>query len=186
MASRQTQKFLSLLLPMILVALAGAMNTAQALLTFSFDSAVGTPPEVIAGFKAAGDRWSAIFTDPVTIVIKISFPDLPGEQLGATSQPAGTLQLYSYSTLRGALEADKSSAADTHKVGLLQPGSSFNMLINKTANNPNGSGSATTYLDNGTLAGTNNTQLLVTNANARALGLPLTGSPGFDASVQNG
>ena len=60
------------------------------------------------------------------------------------------------------------------------------MLINRTSDNPNGSGSATTYLDS---TGANNTTIRLTTANAKALGLAVgTGAVGAcaltcDASI---
>jgi hypothetical protein len=55
------------------------------------------------------------------------------------------------------------------------------MMINRTSNSPNGSGSATPYLDNN--GSVNNTTLRVSNANAKALGLLAGNNAASDASI---
>src|SRR6185295_7999459 len=68
------------------------------------------------------------------------------------------------------------------------PGSAFSMLINRTANNPNGVVSATPYFDTG-LGGPgqagpeNNSTVRITSANAKALGLYPANSAGLDGTV---
>jgi hypothetical protein len=76
---------------------------------------------------------------------------------------------YSYGTVRSALFGDATSSLDNSASSLLPGGSSFGMLINRTSENGN---SATPYLDNN--GSDNNSNLLLTTANAKALGLGFT------------
>ena len=76
---------------------------------------------------------------------------------------------FSYSQVRDALLADRTSASDYLAASHLQTGDSLSMLINRTSDNPNGAGGATPYLDADGDA--NNTQVALTYANAKALGL---------------
>ncbi len=157
------------------VASSGAMTPANALL-FNFTSAAGTSQDAINGFAAAGARWSSKFTDPVTVNINIGFTDLGTSIL---AQASSERQIYDYSRFYTALSNDRTSADDRTAVASLPngsaAGSTFSMLLNRTANNPNGSGSATPYLDNNGNA--NNSKVNISNANAKALGL-LMDSPG--------
>ncbi len=75
--------------------------------------------------------------------------------------------------------ADATSATDAAAVAHLPNTTGVSMLLNYTSNNPNGSGSATPYVDSGSDA--NNTNVRLTNANAKALGYTPSGStiPGF-------
>jgi hypothetical protein len=70
--------------------------------------------------------------------------------------------------VRNALAADATSLADNTAVANLPTGSSIGMLINRTRDNPNGSGSAIPYVDT---LGANNSTMSINAANARALGL---------------
>jgi hypothetical protein len=150
----------------------GAITPASAL-TFYFRPVGGTSAEAIAGFKAAGDRWSSLFTDNVTINIDINFTAL---DLGILAEASSTRQRYDYSQVYTALSTDRTSADDRTAVTTLPTGSTFNMLLNRTANSPYGSGSATPYLDSNSNA--NNRTLDISNANAKALGLILDSGAG--------
>jgi PEP-CTERM motif len=164
------------------LAFAGA---AQAL-TFNFTFTASTTAEQQQAFIQAGQRWSTLFSDPVTLDLTVGVESLgTGILASAGSRRAS----YSYSNFLGALGGDASSADDTTAVSFLPTGSSFGMLINRTSDNPNGSGSATPYLDT---TGANNTTINLTTANAKALGLnPGTGVVGActstcDASIRFG
>jgi hypothetical protein len=145
-------------------------------LTFNFTPAAGTSQLAIDGFKAAGALWSSLFTDDVSVNINIDFKQLDAGVLGET----GTLNRnFGYDQVYSALGQDRSSADDNSAVNSLSKGSTFNMLLNRTANSPNGSGSATPYLDNN--GNSNNSTIEMTTANAKALGLQ--GNGGNDASI---
>ena len=148
-------------------ALMSVSSQAQAL-TFVLTFTAGTSAQAQAGFQAAANRWSSIFSDNATINLTVGTAALGAGILG---QAGSVTTNFSYTAFKTALTADITSASDALGVANLDPGASFGMLINRTSDNPNGSGSATPYLD---LAGANNQQVRLTNANAKALGLAPT------------
>jgi hypothetical protein len=154
----------------------GSSSLSHALV-FNFTPAPGTSAQAIAGFQAAGDRWSALFSDNITVNINIAFAPLsPGVLASANSTQAA----YTYASVRTALTNDASSPTDATAVANL-PATSVPMMINRTSNSPNGSGSATPYLDNNGSA--NNTTLRLSNANAKALGLLAANNSATDANI---
>ena len=156
------------------VASSGALSPASAL-TFDFRPIAGTPQIAIDGFQAAGLRWSSLFTDNVTIAIDIGFQPLDP---GVLAEAGSSRQMFTYSDIVNALTLDRTSADDFASVANLPNQTvnagvtSFNTLINRTANNPNGAGSATPYLDT---IGANTSMVNISSANAKALGLPTGG-----------
>lgn len=165
------------------VAVAGWAPAAAAL-TFNFTFTSGTSAQAIAGFQAAGALWSSVLSDPVTVNLTVGTAPLGGTIVGQ----AYSRQIdVSYASVRAALIADATSPSDATAVAHLFAGS-VPMLINRTADNPNGSGSATAYLDNNGSA--NNTTVHLTTANALALGLPVSAGDipgqctGCDAFIQ--
>jgi hypothetical protein len=159
----------------------GVITPANAL-TFNFIADSSIDPLALAGFNAAGARWSNLFNDNVTIDLKISYTALSSGILG---QAGSSDQAYTYSQVYGALNTDQKSADDTLAVSNLSSGSTFNMLLNRTSNNPNGSGSATPYVDNNGNA--NNSTIRMNTANAKALGLTVNAASvatiGADADI---
>ena len=153
----------------------GAVVPANAL-TFNFAPAAGTSQLAIDGFNAAGAMWSAALKDSVSVNINIDFKALDPGVLGEASSNTRT---FSYGQVYNALKADRSSADDNAAVNSLSQKSTFDLLLNRTANSPTGSGSATPYLDNNGNA--NNSNIVTTTANAKALGLQ--GNGGNDASI---
>ncbi|PSB57565.1 NF038122 family metalloprotease [Chamaesiphon polymorphus] len=154
----------------------GAILPANAL-TFNFTPAAGTPQQAIDGFTTAGSLWSSLFTDNVTVNVNINFTALGARTLGEASS---TTQSFGYDRVYGALNNDRTSADDNTAVNSLSKAPTFNMLINRTANSPNGAGSATPYLDNNGDA--NNKTVNLSTANAKALGLIANGNNN-DASI---
>ncbi|WP_342118201.1 NF038122 family metalloprotease [Pseudoduganella sp. OTU4001] len=154
----------SLLAGLLLVA-----STASAGPVFNFNFVPGTSVQAQQGFQAAAARWSNLLHDNVTINLTVGFNPLGGGILG---QAATAEDFHYYSSVRNALAADASSAADATAVAHLPGGSSFGLLINRTADNPNGAGSPIPYADNN--GGANNQILYISNAEAKALGLPVT------------
>jgi hypothetical protein len=146
-------------------------------LTFNFTPAAGTSQLAIDGFNAAGSLWSAILKDNVTVNVDINFTNLSAGTLGETSSYTRS---YGYDRIYNALTTDRTSADDNIAVNSLSRGSTFNLLVNRTANNPNGAGNATPYLDSNGDA--NNKTINLTTANAKALGLAGNGSSA-DASI---
>jgi hypothetical protein len=143
----------------------GAFTPANALI-FNFTPAATTSAQAVAGFNAAGALWSSVFTDNVEVNINIDFSALGS---GILAQAGSTRQQFSYAQTYSALTADRKSGDDNQAVSSLPTGAAFNMYLNRTSNNPNGSGSATPYLDNDGDA--NNSVINMSRANAKALGL---------------
>mgnify|MGYP000333166257 CR=1 FL=1 len=152
-------------------------GSVRGALVFNFNFAEGVPQQVKDGFVAAAERWSANFIDNITVSVDVDFPSLGSNVLGETS---ASLRTYTYTQIRNRLNADKTSADDNAALAALPTGSAISMLINRTSNNPNGSGSATPYLDNDGDA--NNTTIRISRANANALGLS-TWPPVTDAAI---
>ncbi|AFL74916.1 PEP-CTERM motif protein [Thiocystis violascens DSM 198] len=151
---------------------------ASSALTFNFTDAGGVAAGSAAalGFQAAADLWSSLFTDDVTVNIEVGFTDLGAGILG---QSSSTHALVSYDSFRNALTADQTSVFDAAAVSNLPTGSSVPLWVNYTANNPNGSGGAASYLDND--GDDNNSWINLTAANAKALGFNV--GSGLDARI---
>lgn len=147
-------------------------------LQFHFNPAPGMPQFAIDGFQEAADLWSAVFTDDIVVNINIDYLALPFPILGSTN----SIKISpTYSDFRTALAADMTSADDATAVAHLQAGPALTFLLNRTSDSPNGSGSATPFLDNNGSA--NNTTSWVTRANAKAVGLLAPDDAGIDASI---
>ena len=155
----------------------GAVVTPANALTFNFSPTVGTSQLAIDGFTTAGNLWSSLLTDNVTVNVNINFTALGAGTLGEASS---NTNFYSYDRVYSALNTDRTSADDNIAVKSLSTSSAFNLLLNRTANNPNGVGSATPYLDNDGDA--NNRTINLTSANAKALGL-LGNTTSADGSI---
>lgn len=147
-----------------------AAGSATAAPTFNFQFVAGTSLQAQQGFIEAANRWSSVLTDNVVINLTVGFNPLAPNILG---QAQSARESYSYSEFRDGLVGDISSANDITATGSLSSGNSFGMLLNRTANNPNGTGSATTYVDNDGDA--NNAVVNVTSASAKAIGLATSG-----------
>ncbi|WP_051293955.1 NF038122 family metalloprotease [Pseudoduganella violaceinigra] len=153
----------------LLAGLLLAAGTASAAPVFHFNYLAGTSIQAQQGFQAAAARWSSLLNDNVTINLTVGFNSLGGGILG---QAASAEDFHTYASVRNALAADATSAADATAVAHLPGGSSFGMLINRTANNPYGAGSPIPYIDHNGDA--NNQLLYIANAEAKALGLAVT------------
>lgn len=151
---------------------------AHAQLSFSFANDPDINPLALAGFQAAANRWSSVITDPITINLNIGFTALGPGVLGSTGSTAMTVN---YSAFKSALTADRTSASDNSAVGSLSNSSSVDLLLNRTSNNPYGSGSALPYIDDDGSA--NNSTIRLNLANARALGLYQASGGVADASI---
>ena len=89
---------------------------------------------------------------------------------------------FSYTTVHSALLSDASSGSDALAIAHLPTAPAVNMMLNYTNNSPNGVGSPTPYLDNDGDA--NNTSIIMTKANAKALGLRLATDPDTDGTIR--
>jgi hypothetical protein len=130
-----------------------------------------------AGFAQAGAMWSAILKDNITVNINSGFSPLGTGIIGSTNSIQSG---FAYSGVRAALVTDATSADDVSSTAVL-PVTSVNMLLNRTSNNPNGSGSATPYVDNDGDA--NNTTINMSRANAKAIGLVGATDAANDATI---
>ena len=150
--------------------------TARATTIFNITGTTGDS-QADGAFDQAAAWWSGLLMDNVTINLQRGAASLGS---GVLAQTANVMATYTYTQVRTALTNDVTSATDTTAVANLPAGSSVGMLLNRTSNSPNGSGSATPYVDNDGDA--NNTTIRVSNANARALGL-LAPSSAVDGSI---
>jgi len=110
-----------------------------------------------AGFQAAANYWSSIYTDNVTVNITAGFAALGPGILG---QAGSTFYSTNYTAMKTALAADAKNAADATMVSGLSAGPSYSKLINGTTTN-----GGATHVQSGI------TSLQMTTANAKALGL---------------
>lgn len=134
--------------------------------------------QVIQGYQTAANRWSSLLTDSVTININLDYGAIGSGSLGGASSSRGTI---AYDTFRASLYNDATSAYDGTASANLPTGSAFSTYINRTSDNPNGSGSATPYVDNNGDA--NNSTIRMTTANAKSLGLLDADNAAVDASI---
>jgi hypothetical protein len=162
---------------LVAAAACGASALPGYSLVFNFTPAAGTPAAAISALQIAGERWSSQLGDNVTINLNFAFTTLAPNVRAATSSAMGTI---SYAGFRTALSQDRTSALDNTAVANL-PLSSVALLINRTSDNLNGSGSAVPMLDNN--ASANNTTIRTTSANAKALGLLAANNPAVDGSI---
>lgn len=135
--------------------------SVRANVVFNLIPEAGTPQFAIDGFTAAANRWSAVFADDITVNVQIGFSSLGQFVIG---QAGSDFREFSYTDTTAALNNRRVSADDYSAYAALQPGASFNRLINRTSNNPNGANSSTPYVSSMDRVG-------MTTANAKALGL---------------
>ena len=162
------------LIPLLVAAYA---SSAQAMV-INFSHAADMDARALAGFQAAADRWSAVLHDDVQVNLDIGFSLLGTGILGSTRSTQGTV---SYNEYRNALAADAWGKTDKAAVAGLSQSNCLSVMMNGTAVNPNGAGSALTFVDNNCNA--NNTTIRMTTANARAAGLLDAYDPLNDGSV---
>lgn len=167
----------------ILLAFDASHISAQ--LTFTITNQGGATPQMVTAFADAAALWSARLNDPITINVRINASELPAGVTGFTTE---FFDPYSYAVVRDAYVADQRSLDDLSSVASFQGGPTFSLLINRTANNPNGVVSGTPYFDTGLggpgQAGSeNNTTIRIPSANAKALGLLPASATGLDGTI---
>ena len=160
---------------LILSALILTACPVHAALQFNFSSTGNAQAD--AGFAAAGARFSALFSDNITVNIVTQFTALGAGILGSASSVS---DFWYYSDVRSVLIADKTSSNDFTATTNLQP-TNLRIEINRTANSPHGTGSAIPYLDAND--GLNNQVIHLSNANAKALGLLAGNAVATDANI---
>lgn len=155
------------------------MSSVYALaVTFSFTPAPGTPQEAVDGFAEAGDLWSQHLRDNITVNVTIAFTSLDPGVLGSASSEKVRV---TYSAWHSAVDDDVTSADDATGLGALPAPPDFDVWINLTSDNPNGSGSATPYLDDD--GDDNNASIRMTRVNAKALVVVDPHDAASDASI---
>ena len=140
----------------------------------------GAGTQTRVGFQTAADFWSSKFNDNIVVNLQIGM----SSSLGSSTLGGATPQAVAgpYSVFRSAVAADATSQDDRTFSTNLPSGSAFSVYINRTSNNPNGSLSATPYVDaDGDL---NNTTVFMTRANAKALGLITANDSAIDAKIE--
>lgn len=146
------------------------IRESQAAVMILFTGSTGNP-NADAGFQLAANFIQSRFSDNVNVVIDRGFTSLGGGILGS----AGSItQPFNYTDFRSAVINDVSSSSDATYAANL-PGGSFSVYTNRTTNNGN---SSVPYLDT---IGPNTTNVELTTANAKALGL--SSSTGPDAFI---
>jgi hypothetical protein len=114
-------------------------TSAQAL-TFNFTFTPESTQADKDAFAAAGAIWSSFFSDEITVNLAVGTATL---NPGVLAQAGSTRVNVAYGDFLSQLAADATSAADGQAIGSLAQGTSFDMLLNRTSNNPNGGGSET-------------------------------------------
>jgi Ca2+-binding RTX toxin-like protein len=147
-------------------------------LNFSLTPEAEISAQVLMAFTEATSYWTSLFSNTANINITIGFRDLGA---GILAQNVAERSNFAYADVYNALFANQTSADDFNSASNLQSGSAFSLLLNRTSNNPTGSGSITSYLDNDGDA--NNTTIRVNRANAKALGLISANASGQDAML---
>jgi hypothetical protein len=141
--------------------IAQSVVTARANVMFNLIPEAGTPQFAIDGFAAAANRWSSVLADDITVNIQIGFAPLGPFIIG---QAGSDFREFNYTDTKTSLAARRTSAADGSSLAAMQPGTTYNRLVNHTFDNPNGANSATPYVSSMNRVG-------MTTANAKALGL---------------
>ncbi len=152
------------------------MGAQARALTFDFTYSGGMDSNAIAGFVEAGQLWSSVLTDNVTVHIQIGYQSLDP---GIIAQTSSTLYSYSYagvSSFRDALAADATSSYDSAAVASLPTGVDFPITLNYVTNRyPEPAIPPTPLVTTATAApvtGFGNV-VIISQANLRALGNPV-------------
>lgn len=116
-------------------------------------------------FRRATQAWQSEFSDDMTVFVEYSFASLDEGVL--SSNISGT-DRYSYTEFWSAIGDDATTSDDASMFAALPTGTSFSVYINKTTE-AGGSSFEIPYVDDD--GGRNNTNVRITSANAKSLGL---------------
>jgi hypothetical protein len=151
-------------------------RSADAALVFNFTRANGTSVAdyntILPKFQEAANRWSSLYSDSMTVNVRVSYVTLADGLIGSTTLFGTSV---AYSSYQNALIADAKTAADTTAVASLPNGTAFSVL---TRDQPN-----STVLQTPSNSTQRNTTLSITNANAKAVGLLSPNNAFLDASI---
>ena len=141
--------------------------------------------EAIVVIEEAASIWESQLIDPVSVNIDINFGTLPEGFLGGARPNMVKVQ---YTDLLERLFLDQTSSDDTTAFNNLFwnkldfNNNSFALAMNKTIENPYGAGSKKLYLDNN--GNSNNQEIWITTANAKALGLVEENNTQLDGEIR--
>ena len=154
-------------------------SSAQAL-SFKFDFASDLSSEMTTGLNVAAENWAGLLTDDVTINLQVS----QTSQISGLASFNPTRVSVSYREFYGQLTDDDVLSPDDEVASAFLPKSNdfdlllnpeFDLLLNKTSNHPSGeAGDPTPYVDDD--GDCNNRLIRLTSANAKAIGLPSSGT----------
>ena len=131
---------------------------------FDFSFAPGITEQQIIGFEMAGEIWSNYLTDEVSISIHVETLDLPEDAIGGAT-PAFVAN-HSYEDFLGKAANDILSAEDAIAFNSLPQGTSYDRMIDSVID-------------------PDKEQLMLTNANAKALGIEASQDyGGLDVAIQ--
>ena len=163
--------------------------SAQAL-DFTFGSTSTLSQEMIDGLNMAGDNWSSVFTDDITVNLSVGAEGFSSSALGSFRPSRVNV---SYQDFVNGLSSDSNLSADDRTALNFLPKSNdfdlllnpeFDLLINGTRNHPSGQpGNLNPYVDAD--GDCNNRSIRLTTANARALGLPGGGTSNCSNRASN-
>jgi len=151
------------------------VSECSAQLQFNFNSVNDAGAD--GGLQLATDAWAAEFKDNIVVNLNFSFANLGSGGLALTSS---STQSNTYVDFWNAIGNDQTSADDTTMWNGLPTGSTFSVYINRT-NEATGTDSLTPYVDND--GGANNSNVVLTTANAKALGLRVGTDTLTDAQI---
>jgi len=129
--------------------------SAPAALTFNFTPTGSMSDASLNGFRRAGEAWSSLLGDNITVNLNIGFRSLG---FGTLAQAESFGTSYDYSRFTQALAADVKTADDVSALASLDPGNEYSFLINRTTTNANPHFSTSPFIN-------------LNNANAKALGI---------------
>ncbi len=128
-------------------------------------------------FASAANTWASEFYDDITVTVQYGFASM-GSGTISTAE-AGTMSAL-YTDFWSALGNDITTSNDATMFNGLPTGTSFSLYINQT-NEASGAAFEVPYVDND--GGANNTNVFLTTANAKALGLHSAHAPTIDGVV---
>jgi hypothetical protein len=155
------KKYLGKISPQLLVSLSvtAAANTIISLpakaLTFNFIAAEGTSTELVNSFNLAGNRWSSVIKDDITVNISVGQERIADGSLGYANPTAGKVNLTNFLSQLG-----RDATSNNDAIAVSNRNNVISRLINNTADS---NGAA--HLDDSV------GDIWLTSANAKALGI---------------
>lgn len=143
--------------------LAVSASHCHAQLQFNYNS-VGDPA-ADAALSEVTRLWAAEFNDNITVNLNFSFANIGA---GSVATSSNATQSNTYVAFRNALANDIKSIDDFSMHAGLGAGATFSAYVNRTSE-AGGTDGETPYLDDD--GGTNNSTVILTTANAKAIGL---------------